>query len=306
MNLRFVETFLWVARLGSFSAAAEKLHTTQASISNRIATLERDLGVRLFDRDIRRTTLTVAGQLAVSKAEEVIRAATEFREAVADPNALQGSVSIGTIDSIVHSFLPRLFERVQERYPGIAIDLNVDTSLNMAKEIAERRIDLAVIMGPVLAEGLINIDLGAYECVWAASPKFSLSGKALGLGDLAAYPLLAFSKGSIPHQRVVQKFTEEGIDCPAISNSNSLATIIRLARDGLGIALLPRAILDEPVADGWLEILDVKPDFPALEFHAVYADHPDNLLPSIIAGMASEASAAFRAERRSPEHKNIL
>jgi DNA-binding transcriptional LysR family regulator len=102
------------ARVRRYSRTATR-HTTQASISNRIATLERDLGVRLFDRDIRRITLTVAGQLAVAKAEEVIRATTEFREALADPSAMQGSISIGTIDSIVHSFLPRLFERVQER-----------------------------------------------------------------------------------------------------------------------------------------------------------------------------------------------
>ena len=301
MNLRFVETFLWVARLGSFSAAAEKLHTTQASISNRIATLERDLGVRLFDRDIRGTTLTAAGQIALSKAEEVVRAATDFREAVADPTALRGSVSIGTIDSIVHSFLPRLFERVQERYPGVAIDLNVDTSLNMAREIMERKIDVALIMGPALAEGLINVELGVYDCVWVASPKFRLSGRELNLGDLADYPLLAFSKGSAPHQRVVQQFAKQGLEVPTISNSNSLATIIRLARDGLGLALLPRAILEEPVADGFLEILNVKTEFPPLAFHAVYADHPDNLLPSIIAAMAAEVSAAFLTDRLAHE-----
>lgn len=296
MNLRFVETFLWVARLGSFSATAEKLNTTQASVSNRIATLERDLGVRLFEREIRGTTLTIAGQLAIAKAEEVMRAASEFREAVSDPTALRGSVSIGTIDSIVHSFLSRLIERVQERYPGISIDLNVDTSLNMAREIGERKIDLALIMGPVLGEGLINVDLGEYECVWAASPKFALSGRRLGLADLASHTLLAFSKGSVPHQRVVQKFVGEGFKIPTISNSNSLATIIRLARDGLGIALLPRAILDEPIAAGTLELLEVEPEFPPLAFHAVYADHPDNLLPSIIAAMALEVSRAFLTE----------
>jgi DNA-binding transcriptional LysR family regulator len=303
MNLRFVETFLWVARLGSFSATAEKLNTTQASVSNRIATLERDLGVRLFEREIRGTTLTIAGQLAISKAEEVMRAATEFREAVADPTALRGSVSIGTIDSIVHSFLPRLIERVQERYPGIGIDLNVDTSLNMAREIMERKIDLALIMGPVLGEGLINVDLGEYECVWAASPRFGLSGRHLGLADLARHTLLAFSKGSVPHQRVVQKFVEGGVKVPTISNSNSLATIIRLARDGLGVALLPRAILDEPIAAETLELLDVRPQFPALAFHAVYADHPDNLLPSIIAAMAAEVSRSFQADRWSNEER---
>ena len=62
MNLRFLETFLWVARLNSFSATADRLHTTQAAVSNRIAALERELGIRLFDRDLRSVRLTPEGR----------------------------------------------------------------------------------------------------------------------------------------------------------------------------------------------------------------------------------------------------
>ena len=51
MNLRFIEAFVWVARLRSFTGAAEKLYTTQAAISSRIATLENDFGVKQFERD---------------------------------------------------------------------------------------------------------------------------------------------------------------------------------------------------------------------------------------------------------------
>ena len=293
MNLLFVETFLWIVRLGSFSAAAEKLNTTQAAISNRIATLERELGVQLFDRDMRTVKLTPVGQQAVSKAELIVKAVSEFREAIVDPTTLKGSVSIGTIDSIVHSFLPRFVERVQERYPEIAIDLNVDTSLNIAREIIERKIDLALIMGPALDHGLVNIEIGTYSCVWVASPKYGLAGKALTLGDLTRYPLFAFSKGSVPNHGLLQQFREVGLEPPPISNSNSLATIMRLAKDGLGIAPLPRVILGEYLETGVLEILDVTPAFHPLTFHAVYADHPDSPLPSIIAQMAAEVSLSM-------------
>src|SRR6478736_9841377 len=116
MNLRFVETFLWVARLGSFSAAAERLNTTQAAISNRIATLERDLGIRLFERDARCIRLTMLGQQAVAKAEDLVRVASEFREAVSKPGSLRGSIRIGTIDSIVHAWLPQFIDRFRDRY----------------------------------------------------------------------------------------------------------------------------------------------------------------------------------------------
>lgn len=72
MNTRFLETFLWAARLNSFSAAAERLHTTQASVSNRIAALERELGVVLFTRDVRCVNLTPAGRLALQHAEKIV------------------------------------------------------------------------------------------------------------------------------------------------------------------------------------------------------------------------------------------
>ena len=62
MNLRFIEAFVWVARLRSFTAAAEKLYTTQAAISARIATLEDDFGVKLFERDKRTVALTHSGK----------------------------------------------------------------------------------------------------------------------------------------------------------------------------------------------------------------------------------------------------
>jgi len=70
MNLRFIEAFVWVARLRSFRAASEKLHTTQTAISSRIASLESDFGVRLFERDKRTVTLTHSGEELLNYAEE--------------------------------------------------------------------------------------------------------------------------------------------------------------------------------------------------------------------------------------------
>lgn len=290
VNLRFLETFLWIVRLGSFRATAEKLNTTQASISSRIQSLETELGVRLFDRTGRTVQLTPVGRAAVPKVEEIFSAVNEFRETIAAPETLKGTVSIGTVDTIVHSFLPRLMEKVRDRYPEISIDLNVDTSVNVAREIADAKIDLALIMGPVLSPDLTNVELGLYACSWVASPRFDLAGRRLTLADLMRFPILAFSKNSTPHQNLVRQYREAGLPVPSISNSNSLATIVRLAIDGLGVAPLPEVILLEHLAAGRLVRLDVSPPFKPLAFHAVYSNHPDNLLPSMIADMAAEVS----------------
>ncbi len=293
MNLRFVETFLWVARLGSFSAAAERLNTTQAAVSNRIATLERDLGVRLFDRDVRSIRLSAVGQQAVSKAEELVRIANAFRETVGDPTSLRGLIRIGTIDSIVHAWLPQLIERIRERYPSVAIDLNTDTSLNLGREVADRKIDLALIMGPVLAPDLINLDLCTFACTWLASPKLQLPSGSLSVAEIAHHPVLAYSKDSLPHHRVLRLLADAGIEDPTIYNSNSLSTIIRLAKDGIGVTPLPTVIVRDQLEAGSLVQLNVKPAFPPLVFHAIYFDHPDNLISAVVARMAQDVAHSF-------------
>lgn len=293
MNLRFIETFLWVARLGNFSAAAERLHTTQAGISNRIATLERDLGVRLFERDTRCVHLTATGRRALVKAEELVRVANDFRETVTDPECLQGTIRIGTMDTIVHAWLPAFIERFRERYPSIGIDLNTDTSLHLAEEVKDRRIDLALVMGPVSATGLTNLELCTLACAWVSSPKLRMPAHPITLVEIARHPVLAYSKGSIPHRRILSQLAEAGVEAPTIYNSNSLATIIRLAADGIGVAPLPVAIIREHLMSGALVVHAVAPPFPAMACHAVYSDNPDDRLAPIAARLAQEVAGDF-------------
>ena len=294
MNLKFLETFVWVARLRNFSLAAEKLCTTQAAVSNRIATLERELGVRLFERDLRTVSLTAHGQRALPQAEAIMRQVAELERSIADTGQMRGTVMIGAIDSIVYAWLPRLIERVKQSYPNVAIDLNVDTSLNLARQIQEGQIDLGLIMGPVVAPHIRNIELCVFDCLWIGSSRLALPQGRLAIADLSDYPIFAYSKGSQPHHSVLRAIEVAGLDPDTVRvfNSNSLATITRLVRDGVGVAVLPQVVVQEFLDNGEMRVLDVDAQLPALHFHAVYNDDPGNTLPALIANMAAEIAAA--------------
>lgn len=296
MNLRFIETFLWVARLGSFRAAAERLNTTQAAISNRIASLEADLGQELFERMPGGVRLSSVGQRAILPAENLMRSAVEFRVAVGRPEQLRATVRIGTIDSIVHSWLPRFIERVREQYPGLTLDLDVDTSRGIAREIIERRIDLALLMGPVLEPGLRCVDLGQMDCAWVAAPKFGLGKGRIDLAELVDLPILTFSRNSDPHIWLMRQFEELRLPQPAISNSNSLSAVLRLALEGVGIALVAKPVVAQALTQGSLQLLDVVPPFPPLAMHAVFADHGESIIPAALSEVA--AQVAFEAHGR--------
>jgi DNA-binding transcriptional LysR family regulator len=295
VNTRFLETFLWVARLKSFSAAAERLRTTQAAISNRIATLERELGVRLFERDSQAVNLTLDGEKALKRAAEIVRLTHELRDQVGDGQSLRGSISIGTIDSIVYSWLPDLIAKINCRYPAVSLDLEVDTSLAVSRQLVERQIDLALIVGPVYGDDLVNIELGTLVSGWFASPRLGLNGRTLELAEVLAFPIFGYSRGSHPYHAMMQQLDRAGIDAETVRifNTNSIATNIRLGTDGIGVAVLPKVAARDYVARGELAELEVKVRVDPLVFHAAFLKRPDNPLPSAIAAMAAEVAASF-------------
>lgn len=292
MNIRFLETFIWVARLRSFSAAAERLHTTQAAISSRIATLERDLGTRLFDRDPRSVRLSPEGEKALARAESIVRMTHELRENIGDGHGLRGTISIGTIDTVVYTCLPQLLERLKARYPAVSVDLSVDTSLAVARQLQERHLDLALIVGPIHGPEMKNVELMRLEYGWFAAPGLPLPQRACELSDVLAHRLIGYSKGSQPYHATMRMLASAGFDpeSVAIVNTNSLATIIRLAISGAGIALVPKAVVHEPLSRADLVEIQVNADIGPLPLHAVYVGQADNPLPAAVAAMAAEVA----------------
>ena len=107
------------SRLRSFTAAAEKLHTTQAAISARIATLETDFGVKLFERDKRTVTLTNSGEELLKHAEELLGISARMREAVSDRAAYGGFIAVGVIEAIVDTWLPELLASLRQQFPTV-------------------------------------------------------------------------------------------------------------------------------------------------------------------------------------------
>src|SRR5205823_1954552 len=146
------------------------LHTTQAAVSHRIATLERELGVRLFERDTREVRLTIQGFDAPEQAERIDRLAADFRRRMSDPKVLRGTVRIGVIDTIAYSWLPRLFDRLRRNYPEVMLELSAETSVDIADALQENEVDLGLLMGPAEGPGIVNVYLCTYACQWVASP----------------------------------------------------------------------------------------------------------------------------------------
>ena len=142
-NLKQLEAFIWVSDLASFRKAADRLNTTQPNISARISALESILGATLMERDAGSVRLTTKGREMLEHARTVLRAADGFIEAANQKTLHDGVLRLGVTEMVVHTWVREFLRVLKHRYPNITVELTVDLSINLEKELFERSIDLA-------------------------------------------------------------------------------------------------------------------------------------------------------------------
>src|SRR4051794_35073816 len=121
MRLRQLESFVWVARLRSFRAAAERLHMTQPGVSIRIQELEKEVGASLIDRSKRGVNLTAEGRDCLAYAEQILSWSAELCLRAQSKNP-RGRVSLGVSEMVAHTWLSDLLATMNSRYPEVQID----------------------------------------------------------------------------------------------------------------------------------------------------------------------------------------
>lgn len=294
MNIRTLETFIWIARLGSFRAAARRVYASQPSVSARIAGLEEQLGVELFNRSARKVTLTAKGREFLVYAEKMLSLHGEMMAAVATPESIQGTIRLAVSETIAHTWLPQLIERVSEAYPAINLELDVDISVNLAEKLVNHDIDIAFLMGGVNQPGIINRPLCRYSLIWVASPQLKIPDGPMSLAELSTWPIVTYPRKSEPYV-AIRSLVDPMNHSTRIHSSSSLSTIIRMTVDGLGVSALPREILQQELSTGALRRFEVSAPVPDLAFTASYRAGPDG---TVVHGIAD--LALLTAEKRQP------
>ena len=175
MNLKQLETFVWVATLGSFRKAAKKLYTSQPAVSSRIVALEDSLGVELFSRHAGSFDLTTKGVELLPYAQKMLVMADRFKERACEANSLSGVLRIGVSETIVHTWLSDFLQQVHQNFPNVDVELTVDVSANMRNELVSRTLDLAFLMGPISEFSIQNVDLCSFEFAWVCSSKIEFT-----------------------------------------------------------------------------------------------------------------------------------
>lgn len=293
VEFRSLEVFYWVASLRSFRRAAERLYTTQPAVSQRIAALEEAFGTRLLERSGRSTVLTPRGRLLLEHADRLLRMRTEMIRAVATPGTISGLVRLGVAETIVQTWLPAFIERVSRAHPSVTFDIEVDITPRMRNGLVRQELDLAFLMGPVGEPGFTDHPLSEFPHAFACSPALGLGQRPLTTEELARQALVTYPRTTINHQQLQQAFRDRVVTLPRIHVSSSIATIVRMAVDGIGICVLPREVMRAELERGELRLLETDLALPPLRFTASYREAPDDRLVPLLAQIAVEVARSY-------------
>src|SRR5580698_2793169 len=197
MELHQLRYVLAVARARNFSRAAEQCHVSQPSLSQQILKLEDELGERLFDRMKRVAKLTPHGEAFLRRAIHVLHEVDAAkREAAEAKDLLRGTITIGVLPTIAPYLLPEIMAEFTEKFPGLEIIVQEDTTARLLKYTLAYEIDFALASQPINDERLAVRDLFAEELLLALPPRHPLTRKSkISAGDLARERLIVMKEG---------------------------------------------------------------------------------------------------------------
>ncbi|MGQ2996480.1 LysR family transcriptional regulator [Variovorax sp.] len=281
-RLLAMEMFVRVVETGSFSKAAVEFHTTQPTVTKQIAATEARLKVRLLNRNTRGVSLTEPGALYYEKCKSIVRDAEEADSVVQlRQNQAQGLLRVGTSVAFGRRVVVPLALEYMRRYPQVQIDLSFE---DRYVDLIAQGIDVAVRMGKLADSSLGARYLGANPWAMVASPAYlKKHGTPRRAQDLSAHVALIYS--SVVGDEFWRMHTPKGepVTVPVSGRfrSNNLSAVLAAARDGLGIALMPRYVASESLAAGKVRAVLADHALPEQEIHAVFPS------PKLVPGKVS-------------------
>ena len=261
MEFRELSTFLQVAKLQSFSKAAKVLGYSQAAVTIQIKQLEQELGVHLFDRIGKQTSLTHQGSVFYDHAASIMRDIAQAKDAVSHPQKLNGHLCIGTIESICASLFPSLLTEYHKLHPEVNISIRTDSPDQLLDQINGNQLDLVYFMDKRVYDVKWEKVLEEpEEIVFAATADHPLAQRSepLSLDDVLSYPMVVTEKNASYRLILEQYLAAMGKSLQPYLEIGNTDFILQFLKQNTGITFLPRFTVEKAVSEGYLRILSVK------------------------------------------------
>ncbi|MFT5110961.1 MAG: DNA-binding transcriptional LysR family regulator [Parasphingorhabdus sp.] len=249
---RRLQVFSTVARLLSFTKAAEALHMTQPAVTFQIRQLEDYFNTRLFDRTHNRISLTNAGELVKTYAEQIISLYSEMDNEVRKLTGdVLGPLVLGASTTIGDYVAPKLLGEYQKIFSDVTVRLNIANTGGIIHMVENNEIDIGIVEGPVNNRNLVTNVCLEDELVVVVAPDHPLANlESIEPAELLKYPFISREEGSGTREVIVEYLTRHGIDSAQLNvvmEFGGPEAIKSAVSVGLGISVLSIATLDKEI-----------------------------------------------------------
>ncbi|HYM74234.1 MAG TPA: LysR substrate-binding domain-containing protein [Stellaceae bacterium] len=256
MDTGDLKVFEAVARLGGMNRAAAALNTVQSNITARIKTLEADIGCALFERHARGVSLTAAGQRLLPYADRVARLLADARRATRDDGLPCGLLTVGSLETTAALRLTPLLARYAADNPDVDLVLRTGTTRELVGDVLEQRVDGAFVCGPVAHPELAEQVVFHEELVVLAAPGIASLDAIWSAAEMRIVVLRA---GCSYRQMLERLLVRRGLTVQRQLEFGTLEAIFGCVGAGLGITLLPRALIGDVCAASRVSIHALPP-----------------------------------------------
>jgi LysR family transcriptional regulator, carnitine catabolism transcriptional activator len=241
VTLRQLRAFVAVAQLGGFTPAAQRLHLTQSALSVLVRELERELGIRLFDRTTRMVRLTDAGREFHGSAEKML---LDLEHAVANSRGLadarRGRVAVAATPLMSSVMLPRIIAGYMAAYPGVTVVLKDAVAGQIRRLVHDGAVDFGIGTFLTPESGLVTEPLMVDTLVLACPRDHALAARArVRWRDLAGLPFIALPHDNAVGELVRDCLKEAGTPVQIAHEVAFLTTVLGMVEAGMGVSVLP-------------------------------------------------------------------
>ncbi|MDZ7751226.1 MAG: LysR family transcriptional regulator [Gammaproteobacteria bacterium] len=261
---RRLQVFHTVARLLSFTKAAEALHMTQPAVTFQVRQLEDYFNTRLFDRTHNRISLTEAGQRVYGFADQISRLYDEMEGSVRELTGdISGVLMIGASMTVAEYMLPALLGDFKKKYPEVNIRLKVSNTEGIVSMVEDNEIDLGVVEAPVSNKNLAVELCRADQLVVVVSPEHELASRDhVEVSELLNHPYICREEGSGTREVIHEYLRSAGLSTSELNTVMELGSpeaIKGAVEANMGISVLSRTTLSKELRLGTLTAIPLEP-----------------------------------------------
>jgi len=278
MTITQLSTFLKIAELGSFSAAADSLGYAQSTVTTQIKQLEEELGCVLFERLGKTISLSSAGERLIPYAEKMFQIERDIRLDVTGEDDPAGVLKLGVSESLCINRAPRILMEFNKKHPRMEIRIQFVTHEVIPELLQKGELDMVYTINPLIEdERTRNLYKKRESLGFYVSPDHPLAGKCIREKDLRDVPLLLTGHNCSFRHMLVSDLEKNGITPDIMLETSSKETLKQFAAGGFGIAFIPDLTAETETENGKLIRLRWKGnDFPVYSQVIIHKDKHRN------------------------------